>query len=66
MRVERPLGAGHDPVVVEDAEGTDAHLLRIAVPVEAEVPSGVEPAALLAPDRVGLTDGDFPGRAAHR
>ena len=25
--VERPLGAGHDPIVVEDAERPDAHLL---------------------------------------
>ena len=65
VRVERPLGAGHDPVVVEDAQRTDAHLLGIAVAVEAEVPSGVEPAALLAPDRVGLADGDIASRSAH-
>ena len=65
VRVERPLGAGHDPIVVEHAERTDAHLLGIAVAVEAEVPAGVEPAALLAPDRVRLADGDVPGRSAH-
>ena len=65
VRVERPLGAGHDPIVVEDAERTHAHLLGIAVPVEAEVPAGVEPAALLAPDRVRLADGDVPARRAH-
>ena len=31
MRVDRPLGAGHEPTVVEDPERTDAHLLGIAV-----------------------------------
>ena len=65
VRVERPLGAGHDPIIVEDSERTHAHLLGIAVAVEAEVPAGVEPAALLAPDRVRVADDDGPGRSAH-
>ena len=56
MRMERPLGAGHDPIIVEDTQGTDALLFGIAVAVEAEMPSGVEPAALLAPDRVRFPD----------
>ena len=50
VRVERPLGAGDDPVVVEDAQRADAHLFGIPVAVEREVPAGVEPAALFVPD----------------
>ena len=42
VRVERPLSTGHDAVVVEDPQCAHAHLLWIAVPVEAEVPSSVE------------------------
>jgi hypothetical protein len=63
--VERPLGSGNDPIVVEDPERTNAHLLGITVLVKAEVLSGVEPPALLAPDRVGRPDGDVPNRRAH-
>src|SRR5262249_34831080 len=48
--VHRPLGAGREPVVVEDAERAEPHLLWVAVPVEREVPSGPEPAAILRVD----------------
>src|SRR6185295_19032581 len=54
--MHRPFGAGHDPVVVEDAQRADTHLLRIAVAIEGEVPAGVEPSALLVPDRVRLSN----------
>ena len=65
MRMERPLGTRHDPVIVEDAKGADALLLGIAVAVEAEVPPGIEPAALLVPDRVGFPDDHSPSVTAH-
>ena len=56
--MERPLGTRDDPIVVEDTEGTDAHLLRVSIPVEREVPPRVQPAALLMPDGVGFPDRD--------
>jgi hypothetical protein len=65
VRVQRPLGAGDDPVIVEDAQRADAQLLGIAIPVEREMPPGVEPAALLVPDRVGLADDDAPALRLH-
>src|SRR5437773_11372142 len=64
VRVERPLGTGNDPIVVEDAERTNAHPFGIAITVEAELPPGVGPATLPAPDRVRLEDDDRPGRGA--
>src|SRR5215211_548859 len=54
MGVHGPFGAGDDPVVVEDAERPDAHLLGIAISIEREMPARVEPATRLVPDRVGL------------
>ncbi len=54
--VKRPLGAGDDPVVIEYAQCADAHLLRIAIAVEREVPVGVEPAALLVPNGRRVAD----------
>ena len=46
VRVHRPVGAGDEAVVVEDAERSDAALHRVAVAVEREVPARLEPAAL--------------------
>ena len=46
MRVHRPDGAGAERVVIEDAQQADVHVLRVVVPVEAEVPACVEPAAV--------------------
>src|SRR5256885_3394000 len=48
--MERPDRARLQPVVVEDAQRPKAHLLRIAVLVEREVPARMEPAALLGMD----------------
>src|SRR5262245_8070959 len=48
--MHRPFRTGDDPVVVEHAQGSDTHLLRIAIAVDGEVPSGVEPAAVLPID----------------
>ena len=63
VRVERPLGAGDDQIVVEDAQGPDAHLLGVPIAVEAEVPASLEPPTALVPDRVGLTHHDGAGFA---
>src|SRR5262249_4832585 len=65
VRVKRPLGARHDPVVVEDPQRTDTELVRIAVAIEREVPASVEPAALLVPDRVRLADLDRGSQIVH-
>src|SRR5262249_47670980 len=43
MRVHRPHGAGDERVVIEHAQRADAHVLRIAIPVEREVPTRAEP-----------------------
>src|SRR5687768_17699750 len=63
--MQRPLGARDDPVVVEHPQGADAHLLGIPVAVEREVPAGVEPAALLVPDGVSVTERDRACLEAH-
>jgi hypothetical protein len=59
VRMERPFAAGDDPVVIEHTQRANAHLVRVTIAVEREVPPGVEPAALLVPDRVGFTDDDI-------
>src|SRR5712691_7034496 len=56
VRVHRPVGARDEAVVVEHPERPDAHLARVAVSVEGEVPSGGEPAALLGVDLGVATD----------
>src|SRR6185436_20001214 len=50
VRMHRPVGARNQPVVVEDAQRPDAHLTRVSVPVEREMPAGREPAAFLRVD----------------
>ena len=51
VRMHRPRGAGHERVVVENAERADAHIVRIVVPIEGEVPPRLEPAAVDPVDR---------------
>src|SRR5437667_367047 len=43
VRVHRPVGARDEAVVVEHPQRPDAHLARVAVSVEGEVPAGGEP-----------------------
>jgi hypothetical protein len=50
VRMHRPLRAGHQPIVVEDPERPDPHLVRIAIPIEGEVPASSEPPALFGVD----------------
>jgi hypothetical protein len=42
---EWSVRARDDAVVVEHAQRSDAHLVRIAISVEGEVPASIEPAA---------------------
>src|SRR6476659_5910052 len=56
MRVHRPVGAGDQPVVVEDPQGPDAHLFGITVAVEREMPACSEPPALFRMDLGVPTD----------
>src|SRR5206468_11619516 len=50
VRMHRPVGTRDQPVVVENPERADAHLIGVAVPVEREVPAGPEPASILGVD----------------
>jgi hypothetical protein len=54
--VHRPLRPGHDAVVVEHPQRTDAHLIWIVIAVEREMPAGVEPATVLRIDLVIPSD----------
>src|SRR4029450_12312487 len=45
MRVQGPDGAGDEPVIVEYAKRAEAHVSRVVVHIEREVPPGMEPAA---------------------
>ena len=50
MWVHRPYGAWRQRVVIEHAQRTDAHVGRVVVLVEAEVPTGAEPTAVSRED----------------
>ena len=56
VRMHRPVGARDQPIVVEDPQRPDAHLLGIAVAVEREVPTRREPPALFGVDLGVPTD----------
>jgi hypothetical protein len=58
MRMHRPGGARHEPIVVEDAEITDPHVGFVPVLVEAEMPVRVEPAALGVEQRSPRSEDD--------
>src|SRR5688572_2490323 len=58
MGVHGPDGAGFEAVVVEHAQVAEAHVCRVAVAVEAEMPAGSEPAAVGGIDGVGRTELD--------
>src|SRR6266536_6214460 len=57
VRVHRPIRTGHDPVIVEHPQRPDAHLIRIAVMVEREVPAGMEPPTVRLEDLAVTPDG---------
>jgi hypothetical protein len=69
--VHRPVRAGHQRIVVEDAQRADAHVLRVVILVEAEVPAGAEPAAIGGVDLAIAADlerseGGGGSRTGHR
>ena len=66
VRVHGPVGVGDEAVVVEDHRRAHAHLFRIAVAVEGEVPSGVEPPAILMVDLVWSPDPQHASLALER
>src|ERR1700730_10493158 len=53
VRVHRPVRPGSEAIVVEDAQRPDAHLSRIAIAIEGEVPAGNKPASLFLMDLTG-------------
>ena len=55
VRMHRPRGAGHERVVVENAERADTHVVRIVVPIEGEVPPRLEPTTVDPVDRAIVT-----------
>ena len=58
MRVHRPIRPRHQPVVVEHAQGSEPGPIGIAVPVEGEMPPGMEPAPVGLEDLPVPPDGD--------
>src|SRR2546423_10693839 len=50
MGVHRPDRARSQPIVIEHPQRPDAHLARIAITIEGEVPARLEPAAVLVVD----------------
>src|SRR5512132_3439672 len=60
--MHRPLGAGDECVVVEDAQRPDAHVVGIAVAIEREMPPRLEPAAV---DRIDRPRGTDTHRSRH-
>src|SRR6202047_4337482 len=56
VRVHRPDRTGSEAIVVEDAQRPDAHLSRIAITIEGEMPAGNKPAALFLVDLAVAAD----------
>src|ERR1700730_7832458 len=56
VRVHRPDRTGSEAIVVEHPQRPDAHLSRIAIAIEGEVPAGDKPAALLLVDLAVAAD----------
>src|SRR5205814_1049015 len=61
--VEWPDRAGCEAIVVEDPQRPEAHLLRVDVVVEREVPARREPAAVRSVDLVRGADGEHQAAA---
>ena len=56
VRVHRPDGARHEPVVVEDPHRSERRVLRVDVGVERVMPAGPEPSAVHVGDLVIPSD----------
>src|SRR6202165_3693292 len=62
MRVHRPDSTGSQLIMVEHAQRSHTHLLRIAIAIEGEVPAGYKPTAVFAVDLAVASDLQHYGR----